>query len=206
VPTTPGAGLLVYRLAQGGVEVLLFRRARLRPVVGGHEPLHIPTWELDPLPAAAPDRAGLPFDSRPRVKQRVVARRSLDQLLQLARGNFAALTGLQPAGPFLPLGGVKMRLHRVVYVWACSVEAPGSEGPPVAAPSPLPQTTRDSTSPSQDPTPAVALGPEPAGASAGHISYAAAEFLKLAEARALVEPQQRRFLDQLEGLLARPQA
>jgi hypothetical protein len=205
VPSTPGAGLLVYRLAQGGVEVLLFHRARLRPVTGGQELLYIPTWELDPPPAAAPGRAGLPFDSRPRVKQRVVARRSMDQLLQLACANFVGLTGLQPAGPFLPLGGVKMRLHRVVYVWACSVEAPGPQGPPGAVLS-SPPAARGATSPSpsQDPTPAVAFTPEYTGASAGHASYAGAEFLRLAEARALVEPQQRRFLDQLEGLLARP--
>lgn len=204
MPSTPGAGLLVYRLAQEGVEVLLFRRVRLRPVARGQEPLHIPTWELDPPPAATPGQAGLPFDSRPRVRQRVVARRSLDQLLQLACANFVGLTGLQPAGPFLPLGGVKMRLHRVVYVWACSVEAPGPEDPPGATPLPPPQAARGATSPSQGLTPAVASGPGPGVLPAGGSPYAGAEFLRLAEARARVEPQQRRFLDQLEGLLARP--
>jgi predicted NUDIX family NTP pyrophosphohydrolase len=195
MPFTPGAGLLVYRLGQGGVEVLLFRRARLRPAAGKREPLHIPTWELDPPadPGAAQGRAGLPFDPRPRVKQRLVARRSLDQLLELARRNFAVLTGLEPDGPFLPLGGVKMRLHRVVYVWACAV---------VVAPEP------DAS--------AGALSLSPAGGSAGDLErespaaspaaspHAGGEFLRFTEARARVEPQQRRFLDQLEGLLARP--
>lgn len=139
--------------------MLLFRRARFRPAAGGRESLHVPLWELGPpAGAGAPaDRAGLPFDSRQPVKQRVIAERSLDRLLEQARCGFTELTGLELAGPFLPLGGVKMRLHRVVYVWACEAnEAP---------------------------------------------TLADAFFLPLAEARALVEPQQRRFLDQLEGLL-----
>ena len=195
MPSTPGAGLLVYRAGRDGTEVLLFRRARLRPAAGGREPLHIPTWELD-LPTgtgAAPGRADLPFDARPRVKQRVVAERSLDQLLELARRNFAALTGLEPPGPFLPLGGVKMRLHRVVYAWACLV--------PVA---PEPKTSLGalSRSPAGDP----ARDPDRGSTTVRPACspYAGAEFLPLAEARARVEPQQRRFLDQLEGLLDRP--
>jgi predicted NUDIX family NTP pyrophosphohydrolase len=199
MPSTPGAGLLVYRLGSGGVEVLLFRRARLRPAAGAREPLHIPTWELDPPtgPGVAPGRVGLPFDSRPRVKQRVVARRSLDQLRELAQRNFAVLTGLEPDGPFLALGGVKMRLHRVVYVWACTV-APASD-PEASAGAGSPSLTGNSVG-------QAAGGPhrEWAAAQPARSPYAAGEFLQLAEARARVEPQQRRFLDQLEGLLARP--
>ena len=191
MPSTPNAGLLAYRFAGGGAEVMLFRRARLRPAAGVHEPLHIPTWALDP-PAglgAAPGRAGLPFDSRPRVKQRVVARRSQDQLLELAQRHFALLTGLEPPGPFLPLGGVKMRLHRVVYVWACSVSE---------APEPDTLAVGPSRSSAGGPERGSAVDPFTRSLFIG------AEFLGLAEARVLIEPQQRRFLDQLEGLLARP--
>ena len=171
---------------------MLFRRARLRPAVAAHEPLHIPTWALDPPVGlgAAPGRAGLPFDSRPRVKQRVVARRSQDQLLELAQRHFALLTGLEPPGPFLPLGGVKLRLHRVVYVWACAVsEAPELETLGTADPS------------------LSSVGGAERGSAVGPSArspFTGAEFLGLAEARVLIEPQQRRFLDQLEGLLARP--
>jgi hypothetical protein len=197
MPSTPGAGLLAYRLGEGGAAVLLFRRTRLRHAAGAHDPLQIPTWELDPPtgPGAAP-HVGLPFDSRPRVKQRVVAQRSLDQLLELARRDFALLTGLEPPGPFLPLGGAKMRLHRVVYVWACAVAEAPRPDTLVAGPGrwPAAGTTGD---PEHGP-----------GGLASVLSvrrpYIGAEFLLLAEARALIEPQQRRFLDQLEGLLARP--
>jgi predicted NUDIX family NTP pyrophosphohydrolase len=199
MPSTPGAGLLVYRLGLSGVEVLLFHRARLRPAAGEREPLHIPTWELDPPtgPSAAPGRAGLPFESRPRVKHRVIARRSLDQLRELAQRNFAVLTGLEPDGPFLPLGGVKMRLHRVVYVWACVL---------AAVPEPEASAGVLSPSPAGDSVGQAAGGPnrEWAAAQPARSPYAGGEFLQLAEARARVEPQQRRFLDQLEGLLARP--
>jgi predicted NUDIX family NTP pyrophosphohydrolase len=82
----------------------------------------------------------------------------MDGLLDRARASFAALTGVEPPGPFLPLGGVKMRRHRIVYVW-------GSACRPDAA---------------------------PAGAG---------RFLPLDEARAAIEPQQRRFLDQLAVLV-----
>jgi hypothetical protein len=199
LPSTPGAGLLVYRLGLTGVEVLLFRRARLRPAAGERELLHIPTWELDPPtgPGAAPGRAGLPFESRPRVKQRVVAGRSLDQLRELAQRNFAVLTGLEPDGPFLPLGGVKMRLHRVVYVWACSVA--GAPEPEASTGALSPSSAGDSCGQA-----AGGLNREWAAAQPAHGPYTGAEFLELAEARARIEPQQRRFLDQLEGLLARP--
>ena len=165
MPSVPGAGLLVYRRREesGGSASVPARppeadgrRAHTAP---------IPVWELrPPADADAPAaRAGLPFETRRNVKQRVVAERSLDRLLEHARRSFTALTKLEPPGPFLPLGGVKMRLHRVVYVWACEMS-----GAPA----------------------------DPAGSDVA--------FLPLSEARALIEPQQRRFLDQLEGLLSRP--
>ena len=158
------------------------------PGPAGADLLSIPVWELGrPQGVAQPaSPAGLPFDSRPRVKQRVVAKRSLEQLLERAREGFAALTGLRPPGPFLPLGGVKMRLHRVVYVWACDTTeaAPvllaAERGSPVAAVS----------------SPEDGMAPSP-----GHAAYAGAGFLPLDEARVAIDPQQRRFLDQLEGLL-----
>jgi hypothetical protein len=138
-------------------------------------------------------RADLRFESRPRVKQRVVAKHSLDTLLDHACHNFAALTGLQPPGPFLPLGGVKMRLHRVVYVWACAM----TEAPAPAAPAGAHREQATGISAGATESEAALVRPV-------RMAYGDAEFLPLAEARALIEPQERRFLDQLEGLLARP--
>ena len=127
------------------------------------------------------------------MKQRAIAQRSLEQLLDHARSGFAALTGREALGPFLPLGGVKMRLHRVVYVWACET----AEAPAPIIPAGAGRASAAATS-------AATLGDGPALRGASRVPFGDAEFLPLAEARSLIEPQQRRFLDQLEGLLTGP--
>jgi hypothetical protein len=179
MPSVPSSGLLPYRLRErldpvaggdgeeaaapaGGLEVLLLPRAAA-PVneISSEVAFEIPVWRLEPAnEAAQTSRAGQAFAPRPRdEKPRLTAQRTMDELLEQARVSFAALTGVEPPGPFLPLGGVKMRRHRIVYVWGCACS-------PAAVP-------------------------------------AAGRFLPLAEARARIEPQQRRFLDQLAVLVGR---
>jgi predicted NUDIX family NTP pyrophosphohydrolase len=177
VPSVLSSGLLLYRVGEAGhpadgpsgeetaargtrLEVLLFPRAGTSgAAVAKHVVLRIPVWELEPPGEARPaSRAGQSFSPRPRgEKPRLTAQRTMDRLLDRARVSFAAITGVEPPGPFLPLGGVKMRRHRIVYVWGCAC--------------------RPDTAP------------------------AAARFLPLDEARAGIEPQQRRFLDQLAVLV-----
>lgn len=41
-----------------------------------------------------------------------------EDLFVAAQREFTEETGLMPAPPFLPLGGVKYRNHKVVYAWA----------------------------------------------------------------------------------------
>ncbi len=44
-------------------------------------------------------------------------------LLPVARREVREETGLEPAGPFLPLGGVKAHHHKLVYAWAVEHDA-----------------------------------------------------------------------------------
>jgi predicted NUDIX family NTP pyrophosphohydrolase len=159
VPTLPAAGLLLYRADPGGgLEVLLFPRGAATGTPSSGKFLEIPCWELPstlPVPAS---RAGVPYEPRRREKPRLTAQRTMDRLLVAAHDSFAALTGFDPPGPFTPLGGVKTRGHRIVYVWACP------------------------------------CGPEAAPGGGGR-------FAALDEARAVVDPQQRRFVDQLGVLV-----
>ena len=158
MPSLPAAGLLLYRVAAPGrLEVLLFPRGAATGTPSSGKLLEIPCWEL---PSALPEpasRAGLPYEPRRREKPRLTAKRTMDRLLVTARESFAALTGFDPGGPFTALGGVKMRGHRIVYVWACPCGDPG-----------------------------------PAGGG---------RFVALETARAAIEPQQRRFVDQLAVLI-----
>jgi hypothetical protein len=179
VPAVPSSGLLLYRAGEsldpvagrdgeetaaraGGLEVLLLPRgAAAGDPNSADVRFEIPSWPLGPAVDDAPEsRAGRSFTPRPPgEKPRLTAQRTMDELLRQARVSFAVLTGVEPPGPFLPLGGVKMRRHRIVYVWGC-----------VCGPADAP---------------------------------AAGRFLPLAEARARIEPQQRRFLDQLAVLVGR---
>jgi predicted NUDIX family NTP pyrophosphohydrolase len=179
MPSAPAAGLLLYRADGLGLQVLLFRRAR-RGGQAGRTNLTIPYWELQPSGPTDRSFKEQPVERERPAKPRVVAARSPDQLLNHARLRFAELTGVEPEPPFLPLGGVKMRLHRIVYVWAGSV----------------PTAEFDGSSPG-----ARWLSVENSAAGSAR-PFECGQILPLAEARGLIEPQQRRFLDQLEGLLA----
>jgi len=155
----PAAGLLLYRVvAPGRLEVLLFPRGAATGTPSSGRFLEIPCWAL---PSSLPEqasRAGRPYEPRRREKPRLTAKRTMDRLLITARESFGALTGFAAPGPFTPLGGVKMRGHRIVYAWACPCgrdAAPGGGG----------------------------------------------RFVALDTARTLIEPQQRRFVDQLGVLV-----
>ncbi len=166
MPTLPGSGLLLYRCrpaadaSSGGeqvIDVLLFPRGAATGTPSSGKLLEIPWWEL---PSSLPEpasRAGLPYEPRRREKPRLTARRTMDRLLEQARSSFNLLTGFETSPPFLPLGGVKMRGHRIVYVWGCAC-------PP---------------------------GTTPGGPG---------RFVPLDQARDVIEPQQRHFLEQLEVL------
>jgi hypothetical protein len=141
------------------LEVLLFPRGAATGATTSDRVLEIPCWQLPPSLPQPASRAGLPFEPRPREKPRLTAKRTMGNLLEQARTSFAAFSGLCPNGPFLPLGGVKMRGHRIAYMWAC-------DGEGLAA------------------------------------SSAGGRYVPLSKARSMIEPQQRRFLDQLVGLVA----
>ncbi|MDB5312979.1 MAG: hydrolase [Gemmataceae bacterium] len=43
--------------------------------------------------------------------------------LAAARREFGEETGLHPAGPFLPLGNVRLKSRKVIHAWACEGDA-----------------------------------------------------------------------------------
>ena len=93
------AGILLYRLAPGGPEVLLAHPGG--PYFAGQD---VGIWGL-PKGLADPG----------------------EDLLAAARREFAEETGLVPQGPYLPLGQVTLRSGKVVHAWACRGDAdPGS--------------------------------------------------------------------------------
>ena len=46
-----------------------------------------------------------------------------EELLSAARREFAEETGLNPDGPFVPLGDVRQKAGKVVHAWACEGDA-----------------------------------------------------------------------------------
>jgi predicted NUDIX family NTP pyrophosphohydrolase len=89
------AGLLLYRRAQGGLEVLLAHP-------GG------PFWR---------DReAGAWTIPKGMVNEG-------EDLLDAARREFAEETGITPAGPYLPLGSIRQKGGKVVHAWAWEGDA-----------------------------------------------------------------------------------
>jgi predicted NUDIX family NTP pyrophosphohydrolase len=46
-----------------------------------------------------------------------------EELLAAARREFTEETGLQPHGPFLPLGTVKQKAGKLIHAWACAGDA-----------------------------------------------------------------------------------
>ncbi len=89
------AGILLYRPAPGGLEVLLAHPGG--PIFAGQD---AGAWGL-PKGLADPG----------------------EDLLAAARREFTEETGVAPEGPFLPLGQVTLRSGKVVHAWGCPGDA-----------------------------------------------------------------------------------
>lgn len=188
MPAEPAAGLLVYRVRGPGapLEVLLCRlaaaaRRPARTSAGeDDEAGERGRWSLPLVEAPLPEivrpapRGWESVPLRGARKPRLRAASARDELLMDARRELARLTGLAPTGPFMPLGGVKMRGHRLVLVWAVRDD----EAPFAAEPAELGG--------------ASGVGPGE--------RYERVAFVSLARARARIAPPQRRFLDDLAVL------
>ena len=98
-------------------------------------------------------------------------------LLAVARREVREETGLEPDGPFLPLGGVKAHGHKIIVAWAvehdCDATAIVSNTFAIEWP---PRSGRQAEFPEVD----------------------RAAWFDLTAARAAIVPAQRRFLDDLE--------
>ncbi len=93
------AGIVLYRLCGGQVEVLLAHP-------GG------PFWKHKDAGAWTIPKGLMDPGEEP---------------LAAARREFAEETGLQPPGPFLPLGSVRQKAGKVVHAYACCGDADASQ-------------------------------------------------------------------------------
>lgn len=89
------AGILLFRRRQSGLEVLLAHPGG--PFWRGRD---TGAWTI-PKGLVAPDEA----------------------LLDAARRELREETGLEPDGPFLPLGSVRQKAGKTVHAWACEGDA-----------------------------------------------------------------------------------
>lgn len=111
------AGILLYRRASdaGGTEVLLLHPGGPYWTKKDEGAWSIPKGEAEPGELGRPRLAGAEADLLAGAKA---------DLLAVARREFHEETGLDPdqvAAPgaaYVPLGGVKQRGHKIVYVWA----------------------------------------------------------------------------------------
>ena len=94
-PSTPSAGLLLYRCAAGGLEVFLAHP-------GG------PFW--------------LKRDAGAWTIPKGVAEQGEDILAAACR-EFEEETGIHPVGPFLSLGSIRQKAGKLVYAWAWEGDA-----------------------------------------------------------------------------------
>ena len=90
MPKVVSAGLLMYRVREEHLEVLLAHPGGPYFVRKDDGVWSLPKGEVDPG----------------------------EDLLDAARREFFEETGLAPHGPYLPLGAVKYRNHKVVHAWA----------------------------------------------------------------------------------------
>lgn len=172
------AGLLLYRYAadagSGGLrlEVLL-----VHPGGPYWAKKDAGAWSI-PKGLAEPDELG------PHLRTATAAK--LDNhaagLLAVARREVREETGLEPDGPFLPLGGVKTHGHKLIFAWAVAHDCDAA-------------ATVSSTFTMEWPPHSGRKGEFP------EVDRAA--WFDLARARAAIVPAQRRFLDDLEALVAR---
>jgi predicted NUDIX family NTP pyrophosphohydrolase len=106
-----------------------------------------------------------------------------EDALQAARREFREETGWSPQGPFVPLGGVKYRNHKLVRAWAVEGDA--------------------------DPAAIVSVTfemewPPRSGRTIEVPEVDRAAWFTLEEARAKILPAQRRFLDELPAVVGLP--
>ena len=122
------AGLLIYRRTAAGLEALLVHPGGPYWAKKDSGAWSIPTGEAEPgelgeaLPVPERDAAWRhPTPAKPRLAA------SQADLLAIARRETREETGLEPPGPFTPLGGVKAQHHKLIYAWAvefdCDAEA-----------------------------------------------------------------------------------
>ena len=102
-------------------------------------------------------------------------------LLAVARREVREETGLEPDGPFLPLGGVKAHHHKLIFAWAAEHDCdPGG-------------LTSDTF---------TIEWPPRSGKAAEFPEVDRAAWFGLAAAREAIVPAQRRFLDDLQVVAA----
>jgi predicted NUDIX family NTP pyrophosphohydrolase len=104
-----------------------------------------------------------------------------EDLLAAAQREFIEETGFTPQGPFIPLGGVKRRTHKIVYAWAFEGDCD-------------PAHLVSNTFAMEWPPRSEKLIDVP------EVDRAA--FFGLEEAREAIVSYQRRFIDELEGAVA----
>jgi len=154
MPKVVSAGLLMYRLREQALEVLL-----AHPGGPFFERRDLGVWSI-PKGEVGPD----------------------EDLLTAARREFAEETGLESWGPYVPLGAVKYKNHKVVHAWAFA----GDWDPAV-----LVSNTFELEWPRHSGRTLVVPEIDRAG------------WFTLAEAQERILPAQRRFLFDLEALVAR---
>lgn len=108
-------------------------RRGVRPPRGAHR---VPSWECRPAtadtlsgiarPPGAVAAAELSIEERLRRRPRG-RKPTSEQLVETARRGFAADFGLLLDPPFISLGGVKQRHHRLLHVWAHEIDDAGVE-------------------------------------------------------------------------------
>ena len=173
------AGLLIYRrvadAASGGgrVEVLL-----VHP--GG------PYWAKKDAGAwSIPKGLAEPHELGPEPATVTAAkarnRAAEVDLLAVARREVLEETGLEPAGPFLPLGGVKAHRHKLIFAWAVEHDCDATA-----------LTSNSFTM----------QWPPRSGKTAEFPEVDRAAWFDLAAAREAIVPAQRRFLDDLAVVAA----
>jgi predicted NUDIX family NTP pyrophosphohydrolase len=152
MPAPTSAGLLMYRRRGGRLEVLLAHPGGPYFAKKDRGAWSIPKGLVD----------------------------SGEDFLAAAQREFTEETGFTPQGPFIPLGGVKRRTHKIVYAWAFEGDC--------------------------DPVELVSNAfelewPPRSGRLLRVPEVDRAAFFDLDEARAAIVSYQRRFLDELEGIM-----